>query len=181
MNLLFNARGCNVAGCIHSRNDFHCHNNLLWDMASNLSGAMLRGGWIQLVSYQSLPPPRGCSHQCKGDSSIPRAAGVLGSEEPSWVLLAGLLPIRMSGHGWRFINSVLLLEFLCCANLLLSDHFQQIYVASHVKLRKTLTNQGKPFIKLPNETIHCFYKSFKYKWLFMDSSEKQGKPQEICP
>lgn len=67
-------------------------------------------------------------------------AGVLSSEDPSWVLLPGLLPIRVSGHGWRFINSVLLLEFLCCANLLLSDHFQQIYLASHVKLQQTLTN-----------------------------------------
>lgn len=67
-------------------------------------------------------------------------AGVPGSEGPSWVLLAALLPIRVSGHGQGFINSVLLLEFLCCANLLLSDHFQQIYLASHVKLQQTLTN-----------------------------------------
>lgn len=103
-------------------------------MSFNLS--KVQRGWTQVVSPQSQPLPRGCSHQWKG---ITRA-GVLSSEDPSWVLLPGLLPIHVSGHGWRFINSVLLLEFLCCANLLLSDHFQQIFLASHVKLLQTLTN-----------------------------------------
>lgn len=113
---------------------FFCHTNLLWDVSFNLSS--VQRGWTQIVSHQSQPLPRGCSPRGKG---IIRSSA-LSSEDPSWVLLPGLLPIRMSGHGWRFINSVLLLEFLCCANLLLSDHFQQIYLASHVKLRQTLTN-----------------------------------------
>lgn len=92
--------------------------------------------WRQAVSPQSQPHPRGCSHQWEGDHQS-WCAGLRGSQlgAPAW-----LLPIRVSGHGWRFINSVLLLKFLFCANLLLSDHFQQIYLDSHVKLQQTPTN-----------------------------------------
>lgn len=128
----------------------HCTNDFLFIIICFgiclLTSQKLRGGGHRQFLLNG-------SHQWKG---ITRA-GVLSSQDPSWVLLPGLLPIHVSGHGWRFINSVLLLEFLCCANLLLSDHFQQIFLASHVKLLQTLTNQGKPFIKLPDETIYCFY------------------------
>ena len=76
----FNTRRYNIAPCIHHMNGFQCHNNLLWDMALNVSRAVLRGGWIQLVSYQSLPPPRGCNHQCKGDSLHSRCARLAGTQ-----------------------------------------------------------------------------------------------------
>lgn len=137
MNMLFNTGRYNVAVCIYTQMIFSVIIVFFetWP-ESSLESCWGGAGYTQFLTDLCHSPMAAITSA----KAVRHAGIVLSSKEPNWVLLAGLLPIRMSGHGWRFINSVLLLEFLCCASLLLSDHFQQIYVVGHVKLRKTLTN-----------------------------------------